>query len=340
MLLYRHLVVPITLNILGLTIPKNEDKENNVTEALLFDERELDSQGTIDRMISSQTTSNPEYIENESAELNKNTLTIGQISFNQTKTELTNDLELKEPPVTSSSIDNHETNDFRNTQDSQIAESKNGIETSNRFHEDVESKNEVKCLNHYCHDGLVQNYKSPINQTSSLFENESNLMSNTGNTPDILMDTREKDYLKQRLNANATGYYCNDDCPQTVSSNKRNQGYRPESSNTSLDFITISEWNEQEDEERFRHHLANNPPNPNPFDNSSENEITKSDISEKENELASEQNENQSNDKSGIESDEQTKEKDENKDNELTVNNRDVLSPNATISSTGRTNCV
>ena len=111
----------------------------------------------------------------------------------------------------------------------------------------------------YYHDSQPQNSQFSLNQDSYFLESSPVVLSNKDNTPDILMDTKEKEHLKQNLNVITPDYHCKEDYQQILSKKKSNLLLLSEPSSTSsLDFITISEWNEEEEEERRLRHLTKN----------------------------------------------------------------------------------
>ena len=149
------------------------------------------------------------------------------------------------------------------------------------------------------------------------------------------MDTKEKEYMKSSLNTNTLIYHCKEDCQETVSKYRTNIEHRPASSSTSLDFITISEWTEQEDEERFRHQLANNPTNPN-LSNESTSEERKNEIVSIENRSVISLNDDHLRVNEGKENNQQKNVEVFDKNNELTHNDREARFSNESTSSKGK----
>jgi len=211
------------------------------------------------------------------------------------------------------------------------------IETPDKIKIDSNNEDNIDNVHKYYNDGLNKNSQFPTNEESYFLENKSVVLSNKDNPPDILMDTKEKEYMKLGLNTNTLIYHCKEDCEETVSKYKTNLEHRPASTSTSLDFITISEWTEQEDEERFRHHLANNPENP----NFSCESTTKEKINEtilKENGSAINSNDEPNKVNEEKENDQQKKVDAFDKNNELTHNDREAPFSNTSTSSKAEKN--
>ena len=286
-------------------------------------------------MKDSETPFHPEEIKDKTAEPSSIKNTIDQCSVKQTETELSKNLDFEVEAQKPNPIDSNGTKHFINAPDAHKMEIYDSTGTSDQITIDLNNKDNIDNVDKYHNDGLYKNSKFPTNEESHFVENKSVVFCNKDNPPDILMDTKEKDYMKLSLNTNTLIYHCKEDSQETVSKYKSSLEHRPASSSTSLDFITISEWSEQEDEERFRHHLANNPENPN-FSSESTTKERKNDMISKENGNVINLSDDQNTVNEGKENDEHKKEELFDKSNEYTRNDREAPFSNVSASSKGK----
>ena len=276
MIQYRKFVVSMLLHISGSEVTdatrKSEDIENNIAKVAHFDKGE-DDQGYSGIMTSEQP-SNEVDVKQKSSEsiIDNGTRACDGCSLTETEHVSTSKLEPKVSEETFDFENMQNVNNFIKTQDSMEMSRSNTLEIADHANTDLKNKLDIDIQNKYHHDRRHQNLPFPIHQDSFFRESSSSAFNNKDNTPDILIDTKEKEHLKLNFSANTQAYYSNESNKYTISNHKSNQELVPTTSSKSVDFITISEWNEQE-EERYRHQLANNPSNPNSSDESIEKKI-------------------------------------------------------------------
>ena len=149
------------------------------------------------------------------------------------------------------------------------------------------------------------------------------------------MDTKEKEHLKLNPNVITPDYHCKEVYKQTLSKNKNNLlAHSEPSSSSSLEFITISEWNEEEEEERFLHHFTQNTSKTSSCKGNSKCGFSSSEQGNKEDKelLSRSKKIMKDEDEEGCYAQKTVEYVDDN--NELKNNDSDTLSPNSSLQST------
>ena len=330
MIQYRKFVVSMLLHISGSEVTeaarKSEDIENDIAKVANFDKGEHD-QGHSGIMTSEQSSNEVDVKQKRSESIVDNsTSTCDGCPLIETEHGSTSKLELKVSEKAFDFEEMHDVNNFIKTQDCMEMSRSNTFEIADHANTDLNNKIDIDIQNKYHHNRRHQNSPFAIDQDSFFRENGSSVFSNKDNTPDILIDTKEKEHLKLNFSANTQAYHSYENNKQPISNPKSNLELPPTTSNKSVDFITISEWNEQE-EERYRHQLAHNPSNPNSSDESIEKRTKNGDISENEN-RATQKNDDQIYKKGAMELHQQNiNEKDDVVD-EFKEDGRDISSSN------------
>jgi hypothetical protein len=150
--------------------------------------------------------------------------------------------------------------DSKNTQEAEQLEERtlhlrnvNSIpNTNNKGHDDHDSSRLQEYTNTF------EDFALSSNENQYLDGNRTSL-NNLGkdNTPDIIMDTKEKEHFKKHENITKSGYY-NYEVSESASETKISpeMSSLPSATSSAAEFITISEWNEEEEQGKPLQHLT------------------------------------------------------------------------------------
>ena len=115
-------------------------------------------------------------------------------------------------------------------------------------------------LQEYRNTTLLENFELLSNENQYLQGQRPPLINlREGNTPDIIMDTKEKEHFKRNKDINESGYYKYEDSTSAI---ERKASSLPSATSSAAEFITISEWNEEEEKRIPLKHSTTSSPLP------------------------------------------------------------------------------